>query len=61
MKKYTKGVILQQKGAKMTENGEDGNGLEMKILKSLAIFFKINERRRSSLNKMIQLRVNTYC
>ena len=27
----------------MAENGEDWNGLEMKILKSLAIFFKIHE------------------
>ena len=47
-KKNTKGVILKQKGAKMTEDGEDWNGLEMTILKSLANFFKINERWRSS-------------
>ena len=48
MKKNTKGVILKQKGAKMAEDGEDWNGLEMTILKSLANFFKINERWRSS-------------
>ena len=29
MKKNTKGVILEQKGAKMAEDGEDWNGLEM--------------------------------
>ena len=48
MKKNTKGVILKQKGAEMAEDGEDWNGLEMTILKSLANFFKINERWRSS-------------
>ena len=44
MKKNTKGVILKQKGAKMAEDGEDWNGLEMAILKSLTIFFQIPER-----------------
>ena len=48
MKKNTKGVILKQKGAKMAEDGEDWNRLEMTILKSLAKFFKMNERWRSS-------------
>ena len=47
-KKNTKGVILKQKGTRMAEDGEDWNGLEMTILKSLAIFFKIQERWRSS-------------
>ena len=32
----------------MTEDGEDRNGLEKTILKSLANFFKIHERLRSS-------------
>ena len=50
MKKNTNGVILKQKGAKMAEDGEDWNGLEMTILKSLANFFKINKRWRSSFN-----------
>ena len=38
-KKNSKGVILEQKGTRMAEDGEDWNGLEMTILKSLAIFF----------------------
>ena len=33
-----------QKGTRMAEYGEDGNGLEMAILKNLANFFKIYER-----------------
>ena len=36
MKKKTKGVILKQKGIRMAEDGGDWNGLQMKILKSLA-------------------------
>ena len=47
-KKKTKGLVLKQKGTRMAEDGEDWNGLEMTILKSLAIFFKIHERWRSS-------------
>ena len=38
MKEKTKGVILKQKGTRMAEDGEDWNGLEMTILKSLANF-----------------------
>ena len=55
MKKNTKGVILKQKGAKMAEDGEDWNRLEMTILKSLANFFKINERWRSSFNGISEM------
>ena len=44
MKKKTKGLILKQKGTRMTEDGEHCNGLEMRILKSLAYFFKIHEQ-----------------
>ena len=40
-----------QNGTRMAENGEDCNGLEMTILKSLANFFKIHERWRSSFNQ----------
>ena len=39
MKKNTKKMILKQTGTRMAENGEDWNGLEMTILKSLPIFF----------------------
>ena len=49
-KKNTKGAILEQKGTRMAEDGEDWNGLEMTILKSLAKFFKIHKRWRSSFN-----------
>ena len=49
MKEKNKGVILQQKGRRMAEDGEDWNGLEMTILKSLANFFKIHERWRTPL------------
>ena len=38
-KKSTKGVILEQKGTRIDEDGEDWNGLEMMILKILANFF----------------------
>ena len=38
-KKNTKQVILKQKGTRMAGDGEDWNGLQMMILKSLAIFF----------------------
>ena len=38
MKKKTKGVILKQKGTRRAEDGEDWNGFEMTILKSLAVF-----------------------
>ena len=48
MKEKTKGVILKQKGTRMAEDGEDWNGLEMTILKSLANFFKMHKRWRSS-------------
>ena len=41
-KKNTKGMILEQKGTRLDEDGEDRNGLEMAILKSLAIFFNIH-------------------
>ena len=41
MKKNTKVVILKQKGAKMAQDGEHWNGLEMTILKSLANFFQV--------------------
>ena len=51
MKEKTKGVILKQKGRRMAEDGEDWNGLEMTILKSLANFFKMHERWRSSFNR----------
>ena len=52
-KNNTKFLILKQKGTRMTEDGEDWNGLEMTILKSLAIFFfKIHERWCSSLKKL---------
>ena len=47
-KKNTKGVILEQKGTRVAEDGEDWNELEMTILKSLAIFFKIHQRWRGS-------------
>ena len=50
MEKNTKRVILKQKGTRMAEDGEDWNGLEMTILKSLANVFKIHERWRSSFN-----------
>ena len=43
-------MILEQKGTRMAEDDEDWNGLEMTILKSLANFFKIHERWRSSFN-----------
>ena len=43
-KENTKGVILEQKGTMMDEDGQDCNGLERTILKSLANFFKLNER-----------------
>ena len=43
-KKNTERAILEQKGTRMAEDGEDWNGLEMTILKSLANFFKIHER-----------------
>ena len=54
MKEKTKGVILNQKETRMAEDGEDWNGLEMTILKSLAIFFKMHERWRSPF-KSIEL------
>ena len=43
-------MILEQKGTRMAEEGEEWNGLEMKILKSLANFFKMHEQWRSSFN-----------
>lgn len=36
--KNTKGVIIEEKGTRMDEDGEDGNGLEM------AKFFKMQKR-----------------
>ena len=50
MKEKIKGVILKQKGTKIAEDGEDWNGLEMTIFKSLANFLKMHERWRSSFN-----------
>ena len=38
-KENTEIMILKQKRTSMVEDGEDWNGLEMTILKSLAIFF----------------------
>ena len=52
-KKKAKGVILEQKGTRMAEDGEDWNGLEMTILNSLATFFKRHERWRSSFNLLM--------
>ena len=49
MKEKTKGEILKQKGTRMVEDGEDWNGLEMTILKSLVDFFKMHERWRAPL------------
>ena len=37
----------------MSGDGEDWNGLEMTILKSLAVFFKIHERWRSSVKELV--------
>ena len=37
-------IYSKAKGTTTAENGEDWNGLEMTILKSLVIFFKIHER-----------------
>ena len=48
-KKNTKVVILKQKGTRMAEDGEDWNWLEMTILRSLAICFKLHERWRSGV------------
>ena len=53
MKEKTKGVILKQKGTRMAEDGEDWNGLEKMILKSLANFFKLHKRWRSSFNNIL--------
>ena len=50
-KKNTKGVILKQKETRMADDGKDWNGLEMTISKSLANFFKIHERWRSSFKR----------
>ena len=47
-KRITKGVILEQKGTRMSEDGQDWNGSEITILKSLANFCKKPERWRSS-------------
>ena len=47
-KKNTERLILKQKGTRMAANGDDWNGLEITILKSLANFFKIHEWWRSS-------------
>ena len=41
--KNTKGAILEQKGTRRAEDGEDWKRLEMTILKSLANLFKIHE------------------
>ena len=51
MEEKTKGVILKQKGTNVAEDGEDWNGLEMTILKSLANFFKMHEWWRSSFKR----------
>ena len=51
-KSKTNGLLMKEKNKevilKMAEDGEDWNGLEMTILKSLAIFFKMHEWWRSS-------------
>ena len=47
-KKNSKGVILEQKGTRMAEDGEDWNGLEMTVLKNFANFSKIHKRWHSS-------------
>ena len=52
MKEKTKGAIIKQKGTRTAEDGEDWNGLEMTILNSLANFFKMHERWRSSFKAM---------
>ena len=39
-KKNIKGVILEQKGTRVAEDGEDWNGLEMTILKKCCQFFQ---------------------
>ena len=47
--KNTEGEIIKQKGTRMANDGEDvRNRLETTILKSLANFFQIHERCRSS-------------
>ena len=43
----------------MAEDGEDWRGLEMTILKSLAKFFKMHERWRSSFNTKVVISVPT--
>ena len=48
--KNTKGVILEKKETRMVEDGEVWNGLEMTILKRLAIFIKVRERWRGAFN-----------
>ena len=48
MKEKTRVVILKRKGTRMAEDGEDWNGLEITILKSLANFFKMHKPWRSS-------------
>ena len=43
-KKNNNGVILKQKGIRIAEEGEKLKRIEKDILKSLANFFKIQER-----------------
>ena len=37
-------MILKQKGTRIAEDGEDLNGLQISILKSLPYFLQIHER-----------------
>ena len=46
-------MILEQKWTRMVEDGEEWNGLDMMILKSLSIFFKIHERWRSFFKSVL--------
>ena len=58
-KKNTKGVILEQKGTRMAEDGKDWNGLEMTTLKSLAIFSNCMNGDIAPLNVLIYSETNS--
>ena len=59
-KKYTNGLIRKQKRTRMVVGGEDWNGLEITTLKSLANFFKVDKRCRSSCNDdLLEVLLNT--
>ena len=51
-KKNTRGVILKQKGTRIAEDGEDWNGLEMTIFKTLGqfVFSKFKNKEVVPLN-----------